>query len=366
MRYREYGLTIWDFILREDKRQRTWYDIEECIRKWVYFSPDLESSQSKPPIEQVYLDYQSISNMNSSSAFWHRRQISGPRISWETEEVVLAYLFINNCGNKNIGSVLRVFMQELHKYERAFADYIKKQQTDNKEYTDSATDLLLNLANDQAREPVLIADRDRRMYASHPESIGILNFNYTDPREDDWENKPEALNIHGLASQGDIIFGIDGTNLNAGQDHYADIVKFTKTYRLMAFSSDPHRSLVHPYRPNSEEGATGMIKFFGHSLGDADYSYFQAIFDEVNLYESNTHLIFYYNENRRNQKKIRRAKDKPQQEMFEKVNRLITTYGRTLDNEDHGKNLLHKLLLDGRLTIKQAPTNHNSAYFQNA
>ena len=41
--------------------------------------------------------------------------------------------------------------------------------------------------------------------------------------------------------------------------------------------------------------------------------------------------------------------------MFEKVNRLIATYGATLDDEDHGRNLLHKLLLEGRLTIKQAP-----------
>ena len=95
-----------------------------------------------------------------------------------------------------------------------------------------------------------------------------------------------------------------------------------------------------------------MIKFYGHSLGDADYSYFQAIFDEVNLYESNTRLIFYYNKNRQNTTLQEKA---VQEEMFEKVNRLITAYGTTLDNEDHGRNLLHKLLLEGRLTIKQAP-----------
>lgn len=29
---------------------------------------------------------------------------------------------------------------------------------------------------------------------------------------------------------------------------------------------------------------TKMIKFYGHSLGEADYSYFQAIFDSVKLY----------------------------------------------------------------------------------
>ena len=99
-----------------------------------------------------------------------------------------------------------------------------------------------------------------------------------------------------------------------------------------------------------------MIKFFGHSLGDADYSYFQAIFDEVDLYESNTRLIFYYNKHRLNDEEETRQREKSvQEEMFEKVNRLIVTYGQTQNNKDHGKNLLHKLLLEGRLTIKQAP-----------
>lgn len=30
---------------------------------------------------------------------------------------------------------------------------------------------------------------------------------------------------------------------------------------------------------------------------------------------------------------------------------LLTTYGETLDNKDHGKNLMHKLLLEGRLEV---------------
>ena len=36
------------------------------------------------------------------------------------------------------------------------------------------------------------------------------------------------------------------------------------------------------------------IKFYGHSLGEADYSYFQAIFDSVKLYEGDTRLVFYF------------------------------------------------------------------------
>lgn len=359
-------LTVWDFIFYEDKRQRTWYDIEDCIRKWVDFRSDSGNPHCEPPIKQVHSDYLSFKKRSSRYTFWTSwDKTPNKKISRTTEEVILIYALQYYGCSEEMGSLLRMFLYQLHKYEYAFAAYLQEQLDEDQEYSDLATDLLLNLVNDQVPQPALTANPRRQLYTSHPESIGILNFNYTDPRKDDWEDQPEALNIHGLAGEGGIIFGIDGTNLSAGQNYYADIVKFTKTYRLMAFSGRPHRSLVHPYLPNSTEGATGMIKFFGHSLGDADYSYFQAIFDEVNLYESNTHLIFYYNEERRHQKKSRRTQGLARQEMFEKVNRLITTYGRTLSNEDHGKNLLHKLLLEGRLTIKQAPTYRHSAYFQN-
>lgn len=39
--------------------------------------------------------------------------------------------------------------------------------------------------------------------------------------------------------------------------------------------------------------------------------------------------------------------------MFQKVTRLMSQYGETMSNKDHGRNLMHKLLLEGRLTIKK-------------
>lgn len=38
--------------------------------------------------------------------------------------------------------------------------------------------------------------------------------------------------------------------------------------------------------------------------------------------------------------------------MNHKVAGLLSTYGSTLDNKDHGKNLMHKLLIEGRLSVK--------------
>ena len=34
---------------------------------------------------------------------------------------------------------------------------------------------------------------------------------------------------------------------------------------------------------------------------------------------------------------------------------LLDAYGRTLDNKDHGNNLIHKLLIEGRLAVKELP-----------
>ena len=34
------------------------------------------------------------------------------------------------------------------------------------------------------------------------------------------------------------------------------------------------------------------------------------------------------------------------------INDLLVDYGATMDNQDHGKNLMHKLLLEGRLILR--------------
>ena len=84
-----------------------------------------------------------------------------------------------------------------------------------------------------------------------------------------------------------------------------------------------------------------MIKFYGHSLASADYSYFQSIFDLVNLYSSHVRLLFFYSD----------YSVTAREETYQRVLNLLSAYGETMDNEDHGKNLVHKLILEGRLSI---------------
>ena len=119
----------------------------------------------------------------------------------------------------------------------------------------------------------------------------ILSFNYTRPVETFGSSEHDAdfINIHGRLG-GEIVFSIDGT----GRMGNSEILPFTKTYRLMAMDLPGMGSVIHiPSGSNLDRG-TQVIKFYDHSLGKADYSYFQAIFDAVNLYEGSTSLAFFF------------------------------------------------------------------------
>lgn len=87
------------------------------------------------------------------------------------------------------------------------------------------------------------------------------------------------------------------------------------------------------------------IIFYGHSLGESDYSYFQSIFDHYNLYNSDLSLKFGFSFHGGH------SLDDSIEKQSNRVSKLINKYGETLDNKDHAKNLLHKLLIENRLSI---------------
>lgn len=156
----------------------------------------------------------------------------------------------------------------------------------------------------------------------------VLSFNYTQPFQ-----FTNLRNIHGNLNNGNIIFGIDYDKVNTFFSNQP--TQFTKSYRIL--ENKINSNIVIPSDINK-------ILFYGHGLGEADYSYFQAIFDTVDLYHGNTQLVFFWNNfNDEDQYNIQ----------VERVTNLIEKYGQTFSNKDHGRNLFTKLLLENRIIFEQ-------------
>jgi hypothetical protein len=156
----------------------------------------------------------------------------------------------------------------------------------------------------------------------------VLSFNYTQPFQ--FRN---LRNIHGNLNNENIIFGIDYDKVNTFFSNQP--TQFTKSYRIL--ENKINSDIVIPSDINK-------ILFYGHGLGEADYSYFQAIFDTVDLYHGKTQLVFFWNNfNDEEQYNIQ----------VERVTNLIEKYGQTFSNKDHGRNLFTKLLLENRIIFEQ-------------
>lgn len=275
-------------------------------------------------------------------------------------------------NNEAFSSLIDYFLKELHKFERKFCKYIKNQIVNpynekevNEQYIVNAMNLLKTLTGftdlkydsihdiieqqdeDDCEEPLPTTNQPscQEIYILSKEfnnlySTNILSFNYTALFDILQVNSPCLYNnVHGKlcthpcaenCTDCNIIFGIDDTVIQS-QDDDSGLYKFSKTYRKM-LNSDAGTHILP-----SKDNQLIEIKFYGHSLNEADYSYFQSIFNYYNLYENNNvSLIFYYSNG---------------YEQTDKVYRLINTYGKTLSNKDQGKNLTHKLLLENRLKI---------------
>lgn len=368
------GITVWDLILIADEQIRTWYDVEACIRDWLLKHPgrgeQLRNQNNLYAVKHQYSRYQQalIPGLHDNpyemaviDNYWDDGYFSQMPVNEQVSKLLLRWYACNADDN----SIMKVMMQELHRLEAAFSSYMKNEAESNENYRSRACHLLEQLMNDQLNNyNSLLTNNTYKIggdisFGGSFNNVRILDFNYTNPITD-IKPAPTLSNIHGNIHGGDIIFGIDSNSVDTDDSNYPGLVKFTKTYRLMALGKGNKTKLVHPHVSGQPGSETSIIKFFGHSLGDPDYSYFQAIFDEVDLYGSDTRLVFYYNQKRLNEnkddKKSKNAtSENAQEEMFEKVNRLITTYGQTLDNKDHGRNLMHKLLLENRLQVVQAP-----------
>lgn len=181
-----------------------------------------------------------------------------------------------------------------------------------------------------------------RKLRSKYELTSVMDFNYTSLPYDPVAHP--VFYIHGSKSVSCLI-GIDPYYKNPGLNDIYKVLgpkmRFSKVYKRLRFSSKEELQQF-VLRKN-----INRITFFGHSLGEQDYSYFQSMFDYINLYESDVVLVFCFTEY---------DKESPIKEidrLNQRVFKLVNRYGETLSNKDHGNNLLNKLLLEGRLVFRE-------------
>lgn len=177
----------------------------------------------------------------------------------------------------------------------------------------------------------------------------VLNFNYTDYLSNktikELLNIKNVLNIHGNFQEP--IFGIDNKSFDIipifsdTEYIYEDEIKnkehiknFVKAARVL------HHGILKKFKLPAIDKLKS-IYFFGHSLSEADYSYFQAIFDLHNIYSSEINLIFLYSD----------FKPTQRAEQNFAVMKLLEEYGKSMDNKDKGKNLYYKLLIENRIKL---------------
>lgn len=244
------------------------------------------------------------------------------------------------------------YLEELYKFENEFKDYLNSEIAEYTNYRNNARALYFSISDLFDIYP----------YGNNSINDFILSFNYTTPLLDLIKQGDTILaerlwvqkNVHGTLDttapnqESPIIFGIDGFQSNGERDESVNQI-FSKSYRklnieeqpLPAKMSNPRRTLFYPISSNAQ---IHCIKIFGHSLGEADYSYFREIFDSVNLIHGKTVLYILYTEGHKpNPMAIYRLLDRYSDEVY--WNGTVESATRI--------DLLQKLLMEDRIRLRK-------------
>lgn len=306
------SFSFWNLVFRKPSTENSdWNNIEKIIEEIV-----CNNNEDYISINQIKRYYNELKKINS-----HYTGIFLSLNKIEKQNFALAlYIYIKNIDIKNIYLFL---LDELKQFEVQFWDYLMYEVNHTNKYQDRIAGLL------------------KKIYRENPSIIksNVINFNYTTIQD-----KPKInieSNVHGDLDKCNIIFGIDLSNLT----HEDGAFFFTKTYRKMHAFEDVNIEIFKDQTVLARN--ISNITFFGHSLNESDYSYFQSIFDFYEIYSSNITLVFYYSI-------YDLDKTKEIKESYTNaVINLVNTYGQTMANRFHGENFLHKLLLENRIILKK-------------
>ena len=337
--------TVWDFLLRT-KTYAPWYSVEDAVSDLVLSAGDGTSGATGIASKLIAR----ISDLEPASSRTTGLLDDGTVITSDEEDLLdsaIEFIAID-CADELRQSdspwspqeLVDYLGEQLSKVEENFSGYMTSICKGNDDYIERSKEhLRWMIADTWPTEEKLVLNTT------------VLSFNYTNPFKQSLGRKGAVriINVHG-SLDGGIIFGIDSTKCTGNPLAFP----FSKTYRVMTAGTDFGEGAVHSAGGSLLSLETSVVKFYGHSLGEADYAYFQAIFDSVSLYDSDVKLVFYYKPHvKPGEDGITSLSDqRAKNTMATRVAKLLAEYGKTLDNENHGRNLMHKLMIEGRLEVR--------------
>lgn len=238
--------------------------------------------------------------------------------------------------------VAQVLLAELRELEKDFNDYLIKELDHlDLSYQRNAIDLIYKIFS--------------RLYSCPNNKVtipyNIISFNYTTPwdRGDNVANLDpvfytylcDVKNLHGALSRdtSEIIFGIDDEFISPLSNEYI----FTKPSRTLDLYSQEKNENFQEYSdikslmPNTIKD----IVFYGHSLSQADYSYFKIILDTF-IPREDVVFTFVYN--------VHKATTdlKSRRDIIERVSSLFGEYSKL---KQSNTNIFVNLIQNNRIRI---------------
>ncbi|MDF7665995.1 AbiH family protein [Bifidobacterium sp. ESL0745] len=359
--------TIWDILFLLDYKSNyknnkkltdiNWDDIESSIDRflnfWISSHEDfLTSANNKSGINwtvanwinAIQANLINLIQANQFNPFQNKSNffIFESQLASCLKDFILEHSSISDCSFTDF---LKELKHELNQLESDFGKYLTTYAFTNHpgQYSENSSAILQHIFTTNHQKYIntakkllaeLIEEDTKTLYLLNN---SILSFNYTTP----FDESDTIRNIHGSTKEP--IFGIDSIDSSTDTDKTITDERnmFTKNFRVLELhTSQRYEKILHPDGGNQP---LDFIKFFGHSLGDADYSYFRTLFDDVDLYDGNTALMFLY------------TKGANAAELNANVAHLINKYALSLPEPKQQVNLMTKLTIEGRLNIREIP-----------
>ena len=141
--------------------------------------------------------------------------------------------------------------------------------------------------------------------------------------------------------------GVSQTSAAERDSEISSVSRFTKAERSLALSvSGNSTELDSVFEKLQSDSHLHAIKFFGLSLGDADYPYLKQYFDKANITNANegmnSFLGFYY------------TKGQDRDDLINSIDMLLRRYSDDTGYKPVG-GLMRELLYTRRLAVQELP-----------